>query len=156
MEARRELREGLLEVATVLRQRQGVPARFPAACGPLASGGPGLHRTAWERPELRRWDSHHGARLRLGEELDTAWVSEVGVGGCTGADGLGRRPASPRYFSPTVRTPTRRLPALRPGPFVWPRRPPRAPARAHRRQRRREQCGPMSRAGERLCKCSRP
>lgn len=29
-------------------------------------------------------------------------------------------PASPQYFSPTIRTPARCLPALRHSPFVWP------------------------------------
>lgn len=130
-----------------------------ATVAPLTSGGPGLNHAAWERPELRHWDSHHGARHRLREELDTAWVSKVGAGGRTGADGLGGRPASPRYFSPTVRTPTRRLPALRPGPFVWPCRPRPARPGPVRHHRRWEQCGPMSPAGRRasrLCKCHRP
>lgn len=166
----RALREGFLEVATVLASHNsvsaargfatGTSARFPGASGPvwpeppaptapLTSGGPGLNCAAWERPELRHWDSHHGAGHRLREELDTAWVSKVGVVAVLGQTDSAGAPPHPVISLP----PSGPLPAASrlctPAPLSGPAaRPAPWPVRRRHHHRRREQCGPMSWAGE--------
>lgn len=114
----RGIREGFLEVATVLDWQKcpwtttGLPARHLAGRPKVPQGPQGasvpVWRAAWARSGSsdlwrtrrskpaqpgkglrfpRYWDSNHDARWpQLGEELDTAWVSEVGGGGGPGAD----------------------------------------------------------------------
>lgn len=127
---------------------------------PLGAPAPG------KRPEIHphHWDSHHGwRRPQREEELDTAWVSEVGGGGRPRQT----NPAAasphltPIFLSHCQGLPTRRLRLC--APLLCLARPPAAGSRAVPRP------GPCARPGtsgnnagqclpaaSRLCKCQRP